>query len=117
LDVPTWAGYLLPITRLFVAYDLDAAGDKGASRLKAATGRAQQLAVPKLKERDKDITDYYQSGGDLRRWVSEATGVNDDAEALETALLAWGECHEYEPTYSPGGHIVMRRHDSHVNDA
>jgi Toprim-like len=59
LDVPTWASYLLPVTRLLVAYDVDSAGEKGASRLLEITKRAERLPVPKLGETDKDITDFY----------------------------------------------------------
>lgn len=69
LNVPTWAGYLLPIAHLLVAYDIDAAGEVGASRLMRITSRALRVTVPVLRDGDKDITDYYRRGGDLRAWL------------------------------------------------
>ncbi len=108
LDVPTWAGYLLPISRLIVAYDVDTAGDTGAARVTRITRRAQRVAVPVLREGDKDITDFWRHGGDLRAWVSGLIGADDD-DALIEAVLAWGEHVGYEPTFGPQGQIVMRR--------
>lgn len=69
LDVASWAGYLLPVKRFLVAYDTDSAGIKGAAKLGALTSRAKPLSVPKLREGDKDITDFVISGGDLRQWL------------------------------------------------
>jgi DNA primase len=108
LDVPAWAGYLLPIVRLLVAYDVDAAGDKGAAKLLSLTRRAQRLAVPKLREGDKDVTDFHKSGGNVREWLAQAVGAQDDDELLD-AVLGWAESHGYEPTFGPDGHILMNR--------
>jgi DNA primase len=108
LDVPTWAGYLLPIARLLVAYDVDTAGDTGAARVTRITKRAQRVAVPVLREGDKDVSDYWKHGGDLRAWVSGLIGADDD-DALMDAVLAWAETKGYAPTFGPQGQVVMRR--------
>jgi phage/plasmid primase-like uncharacterized protein len=109
LNVPTWAGYLLPISHLLVAYDTDAAGDKGAAKLLSLTRRAQRVSVPVLGDGDKDLTDFRQHGGDLRAWLTQAIGTQDDTETLETELLEWSERRGYEPAYGPDGHIVLSR--------
>jgi DNA primase len=108
LDVPVWAGYLLPVVRLLVAYDVDVAGDKGAAKLLSLTKRAQRLAVPKLRDGDKDVTDFHKSGGNLREWLAQAAGAQDD-ETFIDAILGWAESKGYEPTFGPDGHIVMNR--------
>lgn len=69
LDVPAWAAYLLPVSRLLIAYDVDGKSKRGAGVLVAMTARARRLTVPKLKDGDKDITDYHKSGGHLRDWL------------------------------------------------
>lgn len=69
LDVPAWAAYLLPVSRLLIAYDVNGKSERGAGVLVAMTARARRLTVPKLKDGDKDITDYHKSGGHLRDWL------------------------------------------------
>jgi DNA primase len=68
-DMAVWGKYLLPVTRVLVAYDADAAGRAGASRLTEMTQRARAICVPVLRPGDKDLTDYYLAGGHLRDWV------------------------------------------------
>ena len=110
LDVTLWAGYLLPIARLLVAYDVDAAGDQGAAHMTALTQRAQRIAVPALRGGDKDITDYHAAGGDLRIWLEPHLDLpNDYDEELITTILTWAESKGYmECTFSPEGHIVVK---------
>jgi len=69
LDVATWASYLLPIAPLFIAYDSDDTGERGADGLMGLTQRARRLVVPM---KAKDITDSWKAGADLRQWVVEA---------------------------------------------
>lgn len=69
LDVTTWGSYLLPARAILTAYDQDQAGEAGAGALADLTKRARIVQVPKLRPGDKDITDYYQAGGDLWEWA------------------------------------------------
>ena len=69
LNVATWGLYLLNIRRKFTAYDADAAGAKGAELLEWL--HPVRLKVPKLRPFDKDLKDFYRSGGDLKAWLSE----------------------------------------------
>jgi len=59
-------GYLLPVSRLLLAYDTDAGGTRGADRLGALSARARRVRVPV----GKDITEFWQQGGTLRDWVT-----------------------------------------------
>ena len=67
LNIATWGLHLLYPKQRFTAYDLDAAGKKGAEEL--ARFHFQQLEIPKIKAFDKDITDYYLSTGQLKEWL------------------------------------------------
>ena len=70
LDVGQWGCYLLGIPHRFVAYDADAAGQKGAGKLDWM--HPTHLAVPQLQPHAKDLTDFARCGGDLRAWVRQA---------------------------------------------
>lgn len=73
LNVSTWGFYLLGTSpdQRFTAYDLDEAGSKGSSGLEWMHTRP--LAVPRLRPHDKDISDFYHSGGDLLEWFKSET--------------------------------------------
>ena len=64
-DVDTWASYLLPVSRLLVCYDTDKEGVRGLEKWNALTSRARRVVVPALKPNDKDLTDFYSSGGNI----------------------------------------------------
>jgi hypothetical protein len=68
LNVANWGFYLLHTPIRFIAYDADPAGQAGSDKL--AWLNPHRLNVPKLAPYDKDITDYYKSGGDLRAWLT-----------------------------------------------
>ncbi len=68
-DLTEWSRYLLPVRRFFIAYDLDDAGTDGANYLAAMSARMKRVHVPRLREKDKDLTDYHVSGGNLRDWL------------------------------------------------
>jgi hypothetical protein len=54
--------------KIFVVHDDDKAGDKGReyiASLKAISPRIESIAPPA-----HDLTDYWRSGGDLRKWVA-----------------------------------------------
>jgi hypothetical protein len=85
LDVGAWAEYLLPLSRLLVAYDLDGAGNDGAAKLTGLTHRARLVSVPQLREGDKDLTDYYKAGGNFREWLSAEVARHGDVTANRPA--------------------------------
>lgn len=70
LDVATWGLYLLRSQRRLVAYDMDQSGEEGAKKL-AWLGNYHRVEIPQRRQGDKDITDFFLSGGDLREWLSE----------------------------------------------
>ena len=70
LNVATWGFYLLNTKRRFTAYDPDRAGEQGAARL--SWMHTQTLAIPKLRQYDKDLTDFHVSGGNLLEWMKES---------------------------------------------
>jgi len=63
----TWLPWLLNARRLLVAYDNDTEGRQGLEFWLETTRRAREMRVPEGK---KDVTDFWQAGGDLRAWVS-----------------------------------------------
>lgn len=67
LNVATWGYRFLGTRERWLAYDADEAGAKGAEKL--AWMKARRLEVPRLRPGDKDLTDYYQAGGDLAGWL------------------------------------------------
>lgn len=70
LQVSTWARYLLPVSRFLIAYDMDGKSERGAEALTALSARMRRIQVPKLQQNDKDLTDYWRSGGNLRDWIT-----------------------------------------------
>ena len=70
LDLATWGLHLLNVHRWFMAYDLDASGQEGAERLSWLRS-SKRLQVPKIRAHDKDLTDFYRSGGDLGGWIKK----------------------------------------------
>lgn len=69
LDLATWGVYLLPVRAILAAYDLDPAGRRGLAKLLQESARIHPARVPSLRAGDKDLTDYYQAGGDLWEWL------------------------------------------------
>lgn len=74
LNVSNWGLYLLRPPRFLLALDVDTAGSKGISKL-SWLHDAKQLDIPVLREGDKDITDFYKSGGNLRQLIRNALDV------------------------------------------
>jgi DNA primase len=58
--------HLLPVSRLLVAYNADAAGEQAAGRLLKLTARARRVTVPM----GKDPTEMHQLGGRIRDWAA-----------------------------------------------
>lgn len=61
-----WALDLLCVPLILAAYDTDRAGMKGAARLQSLSSRVHTIQVPK----GKDITEFYQKGGDVFDWLA-----------------------------------------------
>jgi DNA primase len=68
-----------PLATLLVAYDQDAAGEKGANRLLALSPRFRRIRVPD----GKDISEFYLNGGDVYTWTEKELGE----QCLENTLL------------------------------
>ena len=67
-DLDTWLPYLLPIERLYVATDADAAGEQAAAYWLERTRRAHRVLPPLGQQ---DITDAHRAGAGLRAWVRQ----------------------------------------------
>jgi DNA primase len=76
IDLAVWARYLLPVPVWLIAYDADEAGARGAAWWTEFSGRPRRIAVPRLREGDKDITDFWKAGGNLRDWLAFAVAVS-----------------------------------------
>jgi len=63
-----WHAELASQRTIFVSYDQDDAGERGAQRLLSISPRFRELPVPS----GKDISDFFHAGGDLYAWVSSA---------------------------------------------
>jgi DNA primase len=92
----TWLTELLPLARMLVAYDADAAGARGADAWSALSSRVKRAVLPD-EPPVKDITDYYCAGGDIRQWlrfsIYSAFGETQRASpnSLPTLALGLGE--------------------------
>lgn len=70
-----WHDKLVGQRTIFVSYDQDTAGERGMNRLLKLSPRFQPLLLPD----EKDVTDFYLSGGDVYKWVAR-TLSRDDVE-------------------------------------
>lgn len=61
-----WILHLAHCTHIFLAFDNDDDGQKGAERWQQHLPRTSVLKVP---EPHKDITDFWKAGGDLSTWL------------------------------------------------
>ena len=69
LDIAAWGWYLLHARRFLVAYDMDGKSESGANGL-LTLRHAIRANIPQLHPKDKDLTDFYKSGGDLHHWLT-----------------------------------------------
>ena len=76
-----YADLLLPIPLWLVVYDADAAGIRGAAWWNEFSSRARCALPPRIRAEDKDLTDFWQSGGDLRAWLAFELARHGIAEA------------------------------------
>ncbi len=75
-DASGWIRYLIGAKIILAAYDNDDAGAKGYKRLAALSPYVAHAPVPRLQATDKDITDFYLSGGALWGWLQNLMEVN-----------------------------------------
>ncbi len=78
-DMGIWGQALSSPDLLLAAYDSDEAGEKGQNALMTILNSVIPLQVPVLQAGDKDINDFFRSGGNLRVWT-----LNQVEEILET---------------------------------
>jgi DNA primase len=74
INLATWGLYLMRPPSFILAFDMDKAGDEGANKF-SWLHNSTRLQIPALREGDKDITDYYKSGGDLRALIQDVMTV------------------------------------------
>jgi len=67
-DFAAFGRYLLAARYIFIAYDNDPAGQKGGETWKKLSGRVLTVHIPT----GKDLTEYWQAGGDLAAWVMDS---------------------------------------------
>jgi hypothetical protein len=60
------AAVLMRYSAIVCAYDLDQTGERGSDYVHGAVGARISIAHPNAH----DLTDYWKSGGDLRRWIA-----------------------------------------------
>jgi len=63
-----WYAEITHCHTILVAYDRDAAGEKGANRLLSLSPRFRTIQVP----HGKDIGEFYLQGGDVYHWIANA---------------------------------------------
>jgi len=70
--------HLLPMRHIFIGYDIDQneAGQKGAEEIQKVSDRFSVINL----WWGNDITDFHQTGGDLRAWVESCIRVLEQAE-------------------------------------
>jgi DNA primase len=71
-----WYAELTHCHTILVAYDRDAAGERGAKRLLSLSPRFRSIQLPY----GKDITEYHLQGGDVYTWIERAL---QEREVLE----------------------------------
>jgi DNA primase len=69
LDLATWGPYLMRLQTIFVVYDSDSAGVRGAEDLAHLGNRLKRITLPDGNW--KDINDYILAGGDLWAWLKD----------------------------------------------
>lgn len=75
----TWLAYLVNGQRFIVATDNDGPGDEAAARWVELLGsKAQRVIVPD----GKDVTAYWQAGGNVRDWVKQVCPTVDEWQNL-----------------------------------
>ncbi|MCX6021264.1 MAG: CHC2 zinc finger domain-containing protein, partial [Chloroflexi bacterium] len=66
-----WLAHLLRYPRIFLAYDHDPSGERGAGKW-GWTARAVKLSLPLADGEGKDLTDAWKRGVRLHDWITES---------------------------------------------
>jgi DNA primase len=69
LDLVKWGKYMDTGSPILAALDSDKAGQNALEKMVAASNKIHPLQVPSLQPGDKDISDFYLAGGNLREWL------------------------------------------------
>ncbi len=69
LDLAAWGWYLLHALRFLVAYDMDGKSENGIQGL-LTLRHSTRAKIPQIQPKDKDLTDFHKSGGNLHHWLS-----------------------------------------------
>ena len=79
-----WAPYFEPIRRIYICFDRDKAGARGAETVKAVLPRAKIVTLPAEVGEKGDVTDYFVRLGrdraDFEILLATAAVANDDDE-------------------------------------
>ena len=111
-DLGAWARYLLPVSCWLVAYDADDEGKAGARWWAQQSSRVQVLNVPTIKPPDKDITDFWKRGGNVRAWLEFELSKRSIAPSLPVWLdqsSRWLNANPTHPQYSARAAIHARK--------
>lgn len=68
-DNPLWLRYFAAVDRVYLVMDNDAAGETAVSHWRELLPWVDLAAVP---QGHKDLTEFWQAGGDLAAWLNEA---------------------------------------------
>jgi hypothetical protein len=68
-DWLTWGKYLMPIEGIIAAYDSDGSSEQGIQKIMAASDVIHPVICPRLCAGNKDISDYFLAGGNLKAWL------------------------------------------------
>jgi hypothetical protein len=63
--------------RLLVAYHHDEAGEMNSNKILRTFPEAELVEIPKLRPANKDLTDYFKAGGNLRKWIETIKHVKE----------------------------------------
>ena len=105
--VDPWLSMLTNTRRVLVAYDSDEAGDHGAVNW-ADLPRAKRIRVSV----GKDLTEYWQAGGDVAAWLADKTGIYTPEtydEVLQAGILEFLERAGYAPKLGEHGQLIAER--------
>ena len=69
-DLSLWRSYLIPNPAIFVAIKSMFTDMKAFYALEPYSYKIYPVRIPGLEQGDKDLTDYFRSGGDLREWFN-----------------------------------------------
>ncbi len=85
-----WADEIKKISKIYICFDNDEAGMKGAERIAKLIPHARVITLPEMEEKRKDITDYFTLGNtvkDFRELMKKAKTSRKYIEDRERAEI------------------------------